>query len=148
MKIMKILNQNVYKYLISIVLVMALLTGMLNGLIINLEKAGAAASLPDDCVPLEISAGYYHSLVLSSDGTIWSWGRNNYGQLGSGDNVNSATPVQINSLADVSAISAGGGHSLVLIDGNVWAWGYNYYGQLGNGTTTNSLTPVQIILPD
>ena len=46
---------------------------------------------------------------------------------------------------NVTAISAGGGHSLFLkTDRSVWATGYNYYGQLGDGATANQSTPIQV----
>ncbi|MGC9030112.1 MAG: RCC1 domain-containing protein [Desulfomonilaceae bacterium] len=86
-----------------------------------------------------------HSLALKSDGTVWAWGYNGYGQLGDGTTTNRLTPVQVSGLTNVVAIAAGGLHSLAKkSDGTVWAWGYNGYGQLGDGTTTNRLTPVQV----
>jgi alpha-tubulin suppressor-like RCC1 family protein len=52
-------------------------------------------------------------------------------------------------LSGVTAIAAGGFHSLALDDkNNVWVWGYNRYGQLGDGTKTNRLTPVQVKIKD
>lgn len=86
-----------------------------------------------------------HSLALKSDGTVWSWGFNGYGQLGDGTTTNRATPVQVVGLSDVVAIAAGSFHSLARKkDGTVWAWGLNDAGQLGDGTTTNRTTPVQV----
>jgi alpha-tubulin suppressor-like RCC1 family protein len=89
-----------------------------------------------------------HSLALKSDGTVWAWGLNNYGQLGNGTTNGSnpnPTAVQVSGVSGVSAIAAGASHSLALkTDGTVWAWGLNFSGQLGNGTTTNSSIPVQV----
>ena len=89
-----------------------------------------------------------HSLAVKSDGTVWAWGLNNYGQLGNGTTSGSTpnpTAVQVSGLSGVSAIAAGANHSLALkTDGTVWAWGYNATGQLGNGTTINSSIPVQV----
>ena len=102
-----------------------------------------------------ISAGWGHSMVLKSDGTVWAWGYNYYGQLGDGTIVDKSVPVQVmlNSttpLTGVTAVAAGYYHSLALkSDGTVWAWGYNIYGQLGDGTsgsTTNKSRPVQVML--
>jgi RHS repeat-associated protein len=91
-----------------------------------------------------IATGANHTLALKSDGTVWAWGNNTYGQLGNNSTTNSSAPVQVSGLTGVIAIAAGAGHSLaVKSDGTVWAWGSNAYGQLGNGTTTSSLTPVQ-----
>jgi alpha-tubulin suppressor-like RCC1 family protein len=92
---------------------------------------------------IAITAGYYHSLALKSDGTVWTWGKNSNGQLGDGTTTNILVPKQV--LSGVIAIAAGAFYSLALkSDGTVWGWGYNSYGELGDGTTTDSLVPKQI----
>ncbi len=94
-----------------------------------------------------IAGGYLHSLALRSDGTVWAWGYNGFGELGNGTNANSNTPVEVSGLSGVTAIAGGQGglHSLALkSDGTVWAWGYNGTGALGNGTYANSNTPVEV----
>lgn len=92
-----------------------------------------------------ISGGNTHSIALKSDGTVWTWGSNIYGELGIGSNTNKYVPTQVPSLTSVKAVSAGMFYSLALkTDGTVWAWGNNSYGQLGDGTTTNRLVPVKI----
>jgi len=93
----------------------------------------------------EILMGENYTILLKSDGTVWAWGNNDYGQLGDGTTTNSSIPVQVNGLSDVQSISVGNYHSLALkSDGTVWAWGNNEYGQLGDGTTTNRSEPVQV----
>ena len=65
--------------------------------------------------------------------------------MGDGTYTNRTTPVQVSSLSGVTAIAAGGYHTVSLkSDGTVWAWGYNSNGQLGDGTTTDRTTPVQV----
>ncbi|MBG9944541.1 regulator [Brevibacillus formosus] len=91
------------------------------------------------------TAGNQHSLILKSDGTVWAWGVNNYGQLGDGTTVQKNVPVQVKGITNISRIAAGENHSLVLrSDGTVWSWGYNAYGQLGIYGNTSSI-PVQVM---
>ena len=95
-----------------------------------------------------ISAGFVsHAVALKSDGTVWAWGSNSYGELGDGTTAGRNIPVQvIGDLTDVTAISAGESHTVALKnDGTVWDWGRNNYFQLGDGTDTNRNTPIQVI---
>jgi len=91
-----------------------------------------------------ISAGGYHSLILKNDGSLYSVGRNNYGQLGDGTTTQRTTPVKI--MDSVSSIATGGYHSLILKnDDSLYGVGSNGFGQLGDGTTTQRTTPVKIM---
>lgn len=102
------------------------------------------AKLSASTIP-QISGGGYHCLALKLDGTVWAWGRNNFGQLGNGKHRKKNSPVPVKNLEDVIAIAAGTWHSLELkSDGTVWTWGQNNYGQLGDGTFKNQKTPVQV----
>jgi len=93
-----------------------------------------------------IDGGYWHTVALRYNGTVFTWGSNWFGQLGNIDTFNrSLTPVQIHGLNNVIEVSAGGGHTVALENnGRVWAWGFNGGGHLGNGTTNNSSQPVQV----
>jgi alpha-tubulin suppressor-like RCC1 family protein len=94
---------------------------------------------------IAIYAGQYHSFARKSDGTVWGWGYNKFGQLGDGTTTNQLTPVQLTGLADMVAFAGGIGHTLALKnDGTVWSWGLNNYGQLGDGTTTDRPTLAQV----
>jgi len=82
---------------------------------------------------------------LRSDGTVWAWGYNGYGELGNNTTTDSHVPVQVTGLSSVTAITGNSNSGYALSsDGTVWAWGFNLYGQLGNGTTTDSHVPVQM----
>lgn len=90
------------------------------------------------------AAGENHYLVLMADGTLWSLGKNQYGQLGDGTTTDRQQPVKI--LSNVKSIACGSNHSLaVLNDGSLYAWGWNDCGQLGDGTTTPHEKPVKIL---
>src|SRR3990172_6090679 len=94
-----------------------------------------------------VAGGVSHTVALKNDGTVWTWGDNDYGQLGDGTSgTNSAIPIQVNGLTEVITIAAGASHTASLKnDGTAWAWGNNDSGQLGDGTSgTNRLTPVQV----
>jgi len=94
----------------------------------------------------QISCGGIHSLVLDSEGRIFSFGNNKYGQLGLGDNkqINN-TPQMIPSIQNITQISCGGYHSLVLdSEGRIFSFGRNEYGQLGLGDNSHKNTPQMI----
>ncbi|WP_323390235.1 RCC1 domain-containing protein [Myxococcus qinghaiensis] len=92
-----------------------------------------------------VLAGRTHSLALRSDGTVWSWGGNTFGQLGNGTTRPRPFPVRVWRLFDIRALGAGEMHSLALkSDGTVWSWGNNLNGQLGDGSTTSRPVPVPV----
>ena len=83
-----------------------------------------------------LSAGNKHSLALLADGTVWSWGASDLGQVGhTGPDVRKVqTFAGFPDLSGIAGISAGGDASLVVgKDGQVWAWGNNAFGQIGIG---------------
>jgi len=82
-----------------------------------------------------VTAGYYHSLFVKTDGTLWAMGWNVYGQLGT-STTSGYTNLPVCVASNVVVVTAGYYHSLfVKMDGTLWAMGDNNYGQLGNGTT-------------
>lgn len=98
----------------------------------------------------QIAAGYGHSIALASDGTIYTWGYNQYGQLGNGSNTDSNVPVAVSTGGVLNGktivqIAAGYGYSMALAsDGTLFTWGHNSSGQLGNGTFIDSNVPVAV----
>jgi alpha-tubulin suppressor-like RCC1 family protein len=107
---------------------------------------------------VDVSCKDDHVMALARNGSVYTWGRGDSGQLGIGPLpvVNFKTrsaraepyvpyPVRVPDLEGVVAISAGNDHSLALLkDGTVRAWGLNKYGQIGNGTRTNGDRPVAV----
>ena len=92
-----------------------------------------------------VASGSTHSLALADDGSVWSWGDNAYGQLGTGTTVAALIPRRINALSGIVAISALGYSNLALdATGRVWAWGRGSRGALGDGTTIDRTTPFAV----
>ena len=105
-----------------------------------------------------VAIGYRHSMALATDGTVYAWGANGYGQLGDNTTTNRSTPIKVlegaysgttylgdDSDNKIIAVSTGVFHSLALAnDGTVFAWGANEYGNLGDNSTTNSSVPVKV----
>ena len=83
------------------------------------------------CRQMTIAAGITHSMAIMSDGNLWAWGDNRFGQLGNGTTTNQSSPVRI--MDNVKAVSVGGGsergyiggfigHTMAIrTDGSLWA---------------------------
>lgn len=96
---------------------------------------------------VQVSAGWKHAVALRSDGTVWTWGDNTYGQIGNAitSTVGISVPFQVAGLSNVTAVSGGDRFTAILkADGTVWTWGWNGFGQLGDGTNIDRSTPVQV----
>ncbi|MCL1900811.1 MAG: hypothetical protein FWG51_00240, partial [Firmicutes bacterium] len=99
----------------------------------------------DGTVFTAVSAGNEHSLAIDSDGGLWAFGQNSYGQLGDGTVKGKNTPIKIKDGTVFTDISAGYAYSLAIdSDGGAWAFGRNDVGQLGDGTFEWEMTPVKI----
>lgn len=93
-----------------------------------------------------VSGGDRFTAALKSDGTVWTWGWNGFGQLGDGTFSDRSTPVQVIGLSDVIYLAARDYHVLVIkSDGSVWAWGSGGNGELGNNDTVDKNTPVRVL---
>ena len=95
----------------------------------------------------QVSLGSNHTLAIKTDGTLWAWGYNLYGQVGDNTLANRSTPRQIGTNTNWKQVFAGpnSGHAQAIkTDGTFWAWGNNFYGQVGDNTRANRSTPRQI----
>ena len=93
----------------------------------------------------KISNGYAaHAGAIDKNGLVWSWGDNQYGQLGDNSTISKRTPVSVlGARKTFCEITCGNNNTLVIDNrGLVWGWGYNDTGQLGNNL--NYLTPIRI----
>ena len=97
-----------------------------------------------------IAAGLNHSVALKKDGTVLTWGSDEFGQLGDGTPVDDSksTPVVVSGASNIVGIAAGGFHTLALkADGTMQSWGKDNLGQLGNNAALeNSASPVSVLL--
>jgi len=116
----------------------------------NSPTATTFSGAPGDTVWTTTATGSLHSMTLSSDGRVFSWGNNIAGQLGNGNTVTPGSMVAANTndvLEDqfIVAVSGGSDHTLALSStGQVFAWGHNGYGQLGDNTETTRSTPAAV----
>jgi len=112
----------------------------------------------NNVVVKQVSVGKLYSCVLTEKGDVYCWGENIFGQLGTGNFVNSLSPKLVLGGHNFSSISAGFCHICALnTTGSAFCWGYNGegsceygeigYGGLGIGNTTNMNTP-QLVLGD
>ena len=98
----------------------------------------------------QVSAQSTGTAAIKTDGTLWMWGLNSNGQLGTGDNTNHQSPVQtIAGGTNWKQVNNGNQHTVAIkTDGTLWLWGRNNDGQLGNNTTgdaNSQSSPVQTI---
>ena len=99
----------------------------------------------------QVSLGNFHAVALKTDGTLWTWGRNNHGQLGQNTNTNRSIPAETaaggTNWKQVAVIGGGRGNECAAIktDGRLWLWGRNNYGQLGDNTRTSKSSPIQTV---
>jgi alpha-tubulin suppressor-like RCC1 family protein len=93
----------------------------------------------------QVSAGWCHTAAVKTSGELWTWGRNNCGQLGDGTLTDICSPIrEICSATDWCLVGGGQSHTAAIkTSGELWAWGQNGYGQFGDGTTTDKCSPVR-----
>lgn len=96
-----------------------------------------------------ICAGHVHSTAIKNNGTLWTWGANNTGQLGIGTIdtgiPQTIIPAQVGTDTDWKFIDASWTQNVALkTDGSLWEWGVNAYLPMSNGSVTPVLNPIQI----
>jgi hypothetical protein len=94
----------------------------------------------------ELYLGVLHTILLKTDGTLWSSGIGTFGRLGLGDSLNVSTFVQIGSDTNWTSIAVQTSTNFAIkSDGTFWSWGADSYGNLGQGTfSTHLSSPTQI----
>lgn len=94
---------------------------------------------------IAICTGSLSSYALKSDGTVWAWGYNAFGNLGNGTTNQSNVPVQVSGLTNIRAIEASQYNAYAIRNsGEVYAWGRGNLGGIGNGSADDQYTPTLI----
>ena len=93
---------------------------------------------------MDIKCGYYHTLVLASNGDVLSCGKNEEGQLGRESEEYSSSIQKIEELPEITRIECGSHHSLCIdINNDLYVFGYNEHGQLGLRDTDSRNKPMK-----
>src|SRR5688572_3029573 len=107
--------------------------------------AGVLVALPATAAAsqwLAVATGGWHTCGVKTDRSLWCWGFNGYGQLGTGNSTNRTSPTRVGTATTWTAVTAGLHHTCALqTNGARWCWGLNDTGQLGLGNTTSRNTP-------
>ena len=116
------------------------------------DNTGTSRSSPVQTVAFgtnwkQVSAGYKYTAAIKTDGTLWTWGDNSFGQLGNNTITNRSSPVQTVTFGTNWKQAAIGIYSMsaVKLDGTLWGWGWNITGELGDNTSTARSSPVQTV---
>lgn len=118
------------------------------------EAPPASAIDSNDYTKNRITTGQYHTLAISQDGKLYSWGRNFSGALGVPEDENyvAESPRQVGTDADWAAVFANGQTShAIKNDGTLWSWGANIYGRTGLGLDSSIpmvMSPAQTNIKD
>jgi alpha-tubulin suppressor-like RCC1 family protein len=96
---------------------------------------------------ISASAGSNHIIGVRANGSLWSWGSNGYGQLGTNNTTDRSSPVSVvGGFTDWISANAGSFQSLsIRANGTLWAWGRNNVGQLGDNSLANRSSPVSVV---
>ena len=110
------------------------------------DLSTSATAMQVDGTWQSASAGQSHTCAIALDGSLWCWGSNSAGQLGTGSALGNGIPVVVrSSVATWSMVASGNSHTCaVASDGSLWCWGDNTDGQLGLGSTAAHLVPTRV----
>ncbi len=132
---------------LSMVVTLSMVVGLFSH-IVTTSAETEASSIPTDHL---IAGGQRHSMAIKEDGTVWTWGNNEYSQLGDGTTVNKKVPQQITVQEGKKAVYAAAKQNcsmVILEDGTLWGWGSNNDHQLATPMGGLYSTPRQIIIDD
>ncbi len=100
---------------------------------------------------VSIHAGTSHTCAIDTSGAAWCWGRNDFGQLGTGNYTSGNAPVAVSAPGAnwaVTRMSVGPAFTCAIdAAGSAWCWGGDFNGALGNGSGSDSPVPIQVGFP-
>jgi alpha-tubulin suppressor-like RCC1 family protein len=127
-----------------------LVTGVAEGpatITVTTVDGAKTATCPVTVTPARVrsvSTGELHTMILRTDGSLWTTGWNLNGQLGDGTTADKSVPVHV--MPGVQSASGGTYHTMIVkTDGSLWATGYNFSGQLVDETQVDKISPVQVM---
>jgi len=89
--------------------------------------------------------GDSHSAAIKTDGTLWAWGNNSFGQIADNSTVNKSSPVQVGADTNWSKVAGSKeGTYIIKTDGTLWSVGRNVFGENGHNNEIPNSSPVQI----
>ena len=111
------------------------------------RAASTTATITGGSAVTQSAMNDYYSCARRADGTVWCWGRGNYGSLGYGSTTSSNIPVQVSGLTSAASVATGYYHACAVVSASstVACWGRNTNGQLGDNTGANSNVPVTVV---
>ena len=97
----------------------------------------------------QVATASDHVIAIKTDGTLWLWGKNTFGQLGDNSVTQKQSPVQTVAFG-TNWVQVSSGYyanyvAVIKTDGTLWIWGDNANGKLGDNTTTKRSSPIQTI---
>lgn len=118
------------------------------GTTISCSEFTKMPGIPAGKIIKQVSCGNSHTMVLTTDGMVYSCGLNTRGQLAQGTVCQSQPSLAKTLITNVKQIASGHSHTLFLLnDGSVYGCGNNSYGQLGRGGCDDNANPVPVLIP-
>jgi len=109
----------------------------------NIARSSPQTTIAGGADWKQVAVGEDHMAAIKPNGSLWTWGRNQSGQLGTGNNIDRSSPqTTVAGGTDWKQVSCGNiNTAAVKTDGTLWTWGDNFYGQLGNSTNITRSSP-------
>ena len=101
-------------------------------------------SFPEGTIITQVAAGENHSVALDSEGNVWTWGNNEFYQVGNGSEVQ-LTPYKVPRIPKAIRIAAGNNNTMIITETNeLYGWGQNSYGELGIADYASRVMPTKV----